>query len=319
MTLAQTLVNFRKANIPVLVFGPPGCGKSSAAKEAAEGDELIDLRLSMLDPLDLRGLPIPKNDSVSWVRPEFLPREGKGILLLDELNTAPPAVMNAALQLVLDRKCGPHQLPKDWWVMACGNRSQDKALVNTIPSPLLSRFAVINCTPNIKEWTAWATKSSINEDVIGFLNFRESLLYQEPSDNEYANFPTPRSWATVSKMIDYGMQENFDSVVGEGADIEFNAYRQSKKDLPDLDSVLNGNFDKLDNLKASLMYAAVTGLATRCIRNGEKISNGIKAVSKFPPEMSALFIWMILSACPDKALMNTDIAQWAKDNRKFFQ
>ena len=92
--------------LPMLIYGSPGVGKSEQVYQALEeGETMIDLRLNSLDSIDLRGLPVIKKDKdrnptqVEWVRPEFIPWEGKGILFLDEINTAAPSVQNPALQL----------------------------------------------------------------------------------------------------------------------------------------------------------------------------------------------------------------------------
>jgi len=315
MNLSQTLKELREANVACIVFGPPGCGKSAAAKEAAGEDQLIDLRLSMVDPLDLRGLPMPTDSGIKWSRPDFLPSEGKGVLLLDELNTAQPSVMNAALQLVLDRRCGPHILPKDWWVMACCNRAEDKAAVISLPSPLLNRFVVLQYEPEIKEWSNWAIKNNINEDVIGFLNFREPLLYQPPSANEYANFPTPRSWATVSKMLNVGLTTCVSGAIGEGAAIEFDAYVKAKKDLPDLESLMNDEHIEELKIKPSVAYAVTVGLAFKCIKTPEKISKGMKVARLLSPELTALFISLLLAAVPTQVIRNPVVVKWMTENK----
>ena len=90
----------------LMIWGAPGIGKSSVVSSVAKKNnlELIDLRISQLAPTDLRGIPVPANKVASWYPPEFLPKEGKGILFLDEINMAPPAVQGIAQQLILDRK-----------------------------------------------------------------------------------------------------------------------------------------------------------------------------------------------------------------------
>ena len=105
----------KNLNISTMIWGPPGIGKSSIVAAAAEkaGIDFIDLRLRQLAPTDLRGLPVPVHPNKGeeygiskWYPPEFLPREGKGILFLDELNMAPPVMQGVAQQLILDRKIG---------------------------------------------------------------------------------------------------------------------------------------------------------------------------------------------------------------------
>ena len=146
MNLVDKIKRNRKTGIPTFIFGAPGVGKSQMVHQAADGDTVIDVRLSMLDPVDLRGLPTVKQNCdgesvVEWARPEFIPSEGKGIIFFDELNTAPAAVQNAALQIILDRKCGPHKLGDGWYIVAAGNKASHKAHVNPLSAPLRNRIS----------------------------------------------------------------------------------------------------------------------------------------------------------------------------------
>src|SRR5438046_1207387 len=103
--------------LSVMIWGPPGIGKSSVVAQVASerGLQFIDLRLSQLAPTDLRGLPVPENGVSRWFPPEFLPREGSGVLFLDELNMAPPTLQGIAQQLILDRRVGLYSVPEGWF------------------------------------------------------------------------------------------------------------------------------------------------------------------------------------------------------------
>ena len=120
--------------ISTMIWGPPGIGKSSIVAQVAQeaGLEFIDLRLSLLASADLRGLPVPvppgedeETGTSTWYPPEFLPRQGKGILFLDELNMAPPAMQGVAQQLILDRRVGSYVVPDGWFLVAAGNLRDD--------------------------------------------------------------------------------------------------------------------------------------------------------------------------------------------------
>lgn len=134
----------------LMMWGAPGIGKSSIVNFVAkENDmEVIDLRLSQLAPTDIRGLPYVDESVAHFAPPSFLPREGKGILFLDEINLAPPSVMNIAMQLVLDRRVGDYVVPDGWYIMAAGNRVEDRAAVSQMPAPLTNRFLhfTVECT-----------------------------------------------------------------------------------------------------------------------------------------------------------------------------
>ena len=110
----------------VFIWGAPGIGKSSIVRHIAEAKNLpvVDLRASLLDPTDLRGIPMIQNKTSVWCPPSFLPKtsDKPGILFLDEINAAPPLVQAALYQLILDRRVGEYVLPDGWKIIAAGNR-----------------------------------------------------------------------------------------------------------------------------------------------------------------------------------------------------
>ena len=115
--------------LSIMIWGSPGIGKSSIVAQVAQQENLqiIDLRLSQLAPTDLRGLPVAENGVAKWFPPEFLPTSGKGILFLDEINMATPAVQGIVQQLILDRQVGSYRVPEGWFIWAAGNRKSDRA------------------------------------------------------------------------------------------------------------------------------------------------------------------------------------------------
>ena len=119
---------------PVMLWGPPGVGKSQMVAQIAtrHGIPVIDIRLSQMEPSDLRGIPYRVNNQVDWAIPTMLPdteRHGpEGILFLDEITSAPPSVSAAAYQLILDRRLGEYQVPDHWAIFAAGNRQGDRGV-----------------------------------------------------------------------------------------------------------------------------------------------------------------------------------------------
>ncbi len=295
--LVETIRANRRTGIPTLVFGPPGVGKSQQVHQAADGDPVIDVRLSMLDPVDLRGLPMVKEGTVAWARPDFLPDAGKGILLFDELNTAPVAVQNAALQLILDRRCGPHRLGDGWYIVACGNRATHKAHVNPLSAPLRNRFAILDYQPSVQRWTRWALEHHIHPYVTAFLNFSPDHLTSDPAD-EYTNFASPRSWERVSHCIISGVDdvETITSLVGRGSAVAFDAYRTEISEMPDIERLLDGRVEwKPDPAKLSVTYAVAMALAGRLLKPDltepapEIVERSSAIAAKMPPEVTCLF------------------------------
>ncbi|HKI82063.1 MAG TPA: MoxR family ATPase, partial [Pseudodesulfovibrio sp.] len=188
---------------PVFLWGAPGVGKSQVVAQVAEelGRELIDIRAVLLDPVDLRGLPSVDGQVARWNPPAFLPREGTGVLFLDELNAAPPLVQAACYQLVLDRRVGEYELPEGWAVVAAGNRETDRAVTHRMPSALANRFVHLDFSVDVNDWLAWAEQAGLGREVLDFIRFRPNLLHAfDPRQNEKA-FPSPRSWEFAARVL----------------------------------------------------------------------------------------------------------------------
>jgi MoxR-like ATPase len=228
--LSAALTALLPTKRPIYVWGPPGCSKSSVVRQTAQalGLALVDLRATLLDPVDLRGLPTVTAGRTVWCPPEFLPRSGTGVLFLDELAQAVPTVQTALLQLTLDRRLGEYELPEGWTVVAASNRAEDRAGTHRLISPLLNRFVHVDCDVSADDWQAWALTAGVAPEVRAFLRFRPALLFQfEPATNPRA-FPTPRSWQFVSDVLRHApallLQRVVSGCVGEGPAAEFAAF-----------------------------------------------------------------------------------------------
>lgn len=203
----EIVENVLETDIVPFLWGPPGVGKSSIIKQICEekGWEMIDFRLSTINPVDLMGVPSIDQQAglARWFRPDFLPTEDtktKGVLFLDELNLAPLSVQAAAYQLILDKRVGSYCFPKTWKMVSAGNRETDRANVYKISAPLANRFMHVSVQPDLDAWVKWAKDKKINESVISFLLVRPTLLFQMPNDSQKA-FPSPRSWVYVSDFV----------------------------------------------------------------------------------------------------------------------
>ncbi|MDJ0834635.1 MAG: AAA family ATPase [Gammaproteobacteria bacterium] len=262
---------------PVMLWGPPGVGKSQIVMQIGQRHELpvIDIRLSQMEPSDLRGIPFKQGDKVEWAVPSILPdseAHGEaGILFLDEINSAAPSVSAAAYQLILDRRLGNYEVPNGWAIFAAGNRQGDRGVTYAMPAPLANRFSHYEIDLNLDDWVAWAYKHAIDERIIGFLRFRPELLFDFDPAHNPAAFPSPRSWEfahrALQKFIDYPdlLLGSLQACVGQAAGIECHAFIESLDQMPDLDKILSG-----EDLKApqeiDLQYAVASALVGRAIR-----------------------------------------------------
>lgn len=254
-----------KIQRPIFVWGSMGIGKSEVIKQIADEEDmqLIDLRLSQLDAPDMRGFPHISFGKMCFAMPDFFPDDAKsrGVLFLDELNAAMPAVQAAAYQLILDRKVGKYQLPDGWAVVAAGNRESDQGVVYTMAAPLSNRFIHIDFDANFEDWRAHALKANFRTETINFMNFRPGLL--NAPDPDKRAFPTPRSWKFVSDILDSDEDKEVEralinGAVGEGAASEFAAFLKIYRDLPNPDAVLM-NPTKADVPKDNATLYALCG------------------------------------------------------------
>ncbi len=282
-------------HLPIFLWGPPGIGKSSIVRQIAEelGIGFVDLRLSLLDPSDLRGLPKFDEEEVKWLPPAFLPKNGEGILFLDEINLAPHTVQAAAYQLILDRRVGEYVLPEGWRIIAAGNRLEDRAFVYEMPAPLANRFVHFEVETNLEDWKKWAYENDICKEVIAFLNFRPELLFKfDPKSKEKA-FPTPRSWEFVSKLLKMGIKdmESIAGAVGKGAAVEFVSFLAAIEEMPDVKEVLTGK-DIIPE-RADVMHALISALIhfVKNAENGDKyIDRLVEYALKLEPQFAVLLI-----------------------------
>lgn len=260
----RSLVHARQ---PVFLWGGPGLGKSSVVNQLARSLKIAlqDVRALLLDPVDLRGLPFLGKDGRSqWATPDFLPKDGSGILFLDELNAAPAMVQASCYQLVLDRKLGEYTLPDGWAIIAAGNRDSDRAATTRMPTPLRNRFVHLEFEVDLQEWSEWAIEAGIRPEVIAFLRFRQELL--SAFDRDANAFPSPRSWEFVSRILgtapDQSVEhELFAGAVGAGAATEFSAFLKTFRELPNIDAILMNPLKEPVPENAAAQYAVASALA----------------------------------------------------------
>ncbi len=216
---------------PVFLWGPPGVGKSSVVRLAAErhGLPLLDVRASLLDPTDLRGIPAVEGGRAVWCPPAFLPgpESPPGVLFFDELNAAPPLVQASLYQLTLDRRVGEYVLPAGWRILAAGNRAEDRSVTFRMPAALANRFIHLDFEADFEDWRAWAGPAGVHPLVVGFLGTRRDLLLDMQETER--GFPTPRAWEMASDVLEAlgtarDAADVLVGVVGEGAAAELLGY-----------------------------------------------------------------------------------------------
>lgn len=329
---------------PVFLWGGPGIGKSEIVAQVAKEQNrpLIDIRLPLMEPTDIRGIPyladvkvydkngnLVKDDNgvpiydkeFRWSTPSDLPTDeaSRALVFFDEMSAAPPSVQAATYQIILNRRIGNYELPKETVIVAAGNRVKDKGVAYNMPMPLANRFSHLTLEVSAEDWTDWAALNRVHKDVVGYVSFQPGDLNMFNPSQDGMAFPTPRSWYFVSeliqemdangKLIDTSIPDDVlgdlvKGTVGEGPGTKFMTYRRQAANLPHAKDVLSGKITKLNNKAVDITYALTTALcyelqdtAVRCERkakDGDK-----KAMAEFQAQFD-LFLRFIMDNFEDE-------------------
>jgi len=271
---------------PVFLWGPPGIGKSDLVKQIGDhaGREVIDVRLALWEPTDIKGIPYYNADQgkMVWAPPAELPTnaDSTAIIFLDELNSAPPAVQAAAYQLILNRRVGTYELPKGVDVVAAGNREGDRGVTYRMPAPLANRFLHLEMKVDFDDWQDWATLNKVHPEVVGYVGFAKQDLYDFDPKSPSKSFATPRSWSFVSDLLNDDDVDNetlttlVSGAIGDGLAVKFMAHRKIASKLPKADDILDGKVKDLAIKEVSAMYSLTVSLCYELKDRAEKKAKG---------------------------------------------
>src|SRR3954470_12447453 len=168
LSQARDLIRCLSHEQSVLLLSPPGVGKSDVVRQAAaaEGLECKSLLGTQIAPEDVSGVPRIVGERSVFCPPRVLLPENANTfcLFLDELPACAPDVQKAFYSLLLERRIGEHLLPKGTWVVAAGNRVQDRALVRALSSALINRVAILHVRVDVTDWLDWAEANGVRPE-----------------------------------------------------------------------------------------------------------------------------------------------------------
>ncbi len=264
------------ADLPVLLWGEPGIGKTAALTQLAEALELplTTVIASVHEPSDFAGLPIvgddPARQGVPMAPPDWavrLVRAGKGLLFLDELSTAAPAVQAALLRVVLERRIGALQLPPGVRIVAAANPRSSAADGWELSAPLANRFVHLKWAheqdvvvrglggtwpratlPMLDPGRLAGSVEFARRAVCGLLAARAALVHQLPQSETRRGgaWPSPRTWDMTLRLVAFATAADASrevlsllvrGTVGDGPGFELLA-SLDRMDLPDPELLL---------------------------------------------------------------------------------
>jgi hypothetical protein len=202
---AKALIRCMAHEQSFLILSAPGIGKSEMVYEAAReaGLPCRSLLGTQIAPEDVSGVPRIVGERSVFCPPRMLlPEKPEPFcLFLDELPACAPDVQKAFYSLLLERRLGEHALPKGTWVVAAGNRLQDRALVRAMSSALVNRVTILQLRVDHEEWLAWAQRADIRMEILSFIQtVPDALMRPVPPDP--VPFSTPRAWSALSRSLD---------------------------------------------------------------------------------------------------------------------
>ena len=251
-------------HMPVYLHSSPGIGKSAIVKQVTKELDIgfVDVRLAQLEQADVAGIPYvsrSEGDSHETMKtsvPDWFPSKERikaglmpahGILFFDEMSNAPIPVQHAAYRIVLDREIHRNcELGDGWAIVSAGNKKSDKTGAKGVAPALANRYAFhLDIESNLGDFTIYALDANLDKEIIGFLNFDSSKLYQfDPKRNE-VSFATPRSWEQVSNLLQVGYTNDelahvLGGCVGDATAAEFMSFRKYYGSLPNFQKIMSG-------------------------------------------------------------------------------
>lgn len=326
----------------LMLWGPPGIGKSESIKAIAKkletmtGKKVVvtDVRLLLFNPVDLRGIPVAdaKRELAVWLKPKIFQMDPSdniiNILMLDEISAAPQSVQAAAYQITLDRIIGEHKLPDNCIVMAAGNRVTDKSVAYKMPKALGNRMTHLEMICDIEDWKKWAIPYGIDSRIVGYLNYMSSHLFKFDPSNDDCAYPTPRSWKMVNDYLSKlnSIEVAFPLIAGSiglGCATEFKAWTQVFHKLPDVKGILAGTVTEVPK-EPDVLYALSAALVSAIGRETgaaqkKALSNILTYSMNMPAEFSTLTVkdMVMVEDLRQKILTLGEWITWSRKHKNF--
>jgi hypothetical protein len=322
--LARQLQTLLQANIPALISGAPGQGKSQIAIQAAK-EYGADIRMmhgvSML-PTDTRGLGtiaidrshavwLPYGDMLAMIE-----ATSPTVILIDDIGQAPQSVQASLMQLLEARRINDWKISDHVRYILTTNRREDKAGVQSVIEPLKNRCIVLELENTIDAWVQWALDANIPAPIISFYQFRPELLNKFTPSSDVTNSPTARQAANCGKIYQLADPQDrlalFAGAIGKPAAIEMIAYIQMINDLPNIQAIIIDPMGAPVSSNPAICYATIAGLVAKTTTGNYQAI--MQYIARLSLEYQALYIRLVTRDVPG-VKQTREYIQWTSANQ----
>jgi len=325
---------------PTMIVGEPGLGKTVVVEDFAKriGAHLCGERLGQIESVDARGLPDVANGRTKWCPPEnwpfkanaaLFPQDRPIVFFLDEINGATSQGMFAiAMQVVNERRVGPHELLDNVIIVAAGNRESDRGVAQKMPTTCSNRLTWVEAGRDLEGWCLYMQDKYGPEKTalpIALYHFRMrhggDLLYTfDPSRPDKA-FSTGRTaekaWRYYNDpdMPDSVKWAAMSGVIGEGPSTEAKAFVDVWSRITPIERIIAEPTKVKLAEEPSLQYAMTMHVSGHL--SVTSIAPLTTYLNRMSPEFGIL-AWQ-LAVKRDKQLYTTkEFLAFAKKNRTVF-
>jgi len=284
-----------------MVTGKSGIGKTEQARafgHSHKGGNIIDTRVSQLDPSDSRGVPYRDGMISLWAIPSMFPnveRDGLiGLWILDEYLDGPRSVKTAFQQLILERKLGDYVVPEGWSIVALGNKREHGGVGDGLSAAQQDRCCHFEAVMDSTALRRYFMTIGVDDAVTSFMKLRPDRAHDQPArgSDDWA-WPSPRSWEKLSNMIKAKppralRMKLYSSLVGEGAATEFIAHEDEAVNVPDPEDCINRPKETRIPENPSGKYAISCSLARHA--SMDNFANVLTYMSRLDGEFTTLCV-----------------------------
>ena len=333
---AEILANCEVGLVPMFTASP-GVGKSAIVRKVAKDYKLklIDLRLSQAMPEDLNGFPKIFTDTSGYSTASYVPFDtfpldtdeipdgyNGWLLFFDEITSSTKPVQAASYKVILDGMVGNRKLHPNVYIVAAGNKSTDKAVVNQMSTALQSRMIHYEMVPSVPDFTENALQENYDHRIIAFVNEIPSRLmrFDPTKAGQEKTFPCPRTYEFLSRLIKNKevtekQLPRVAGAIGQGTAIEFITFCQEYGKLPKLADVISDPKTTAVPVEASTKYATMFML----IENATTQNLGaiLDYISRFGIEQQIVFSRSVHAVDPSLVETNGKFSAYVQSMTKY--